>query len=52
MTIKDLIKLYEKKKEKYSSDVFEYISELLQEAKRLHKKDWFKSPVLWVTTYF
>jgi len=44
MKFQDLIKLYEKKKEQYKADAFRYISELLREAKELHKKDWQKSP--------
>lgn len=44
MTIKDLIALYEKKKEQYGSNAFKHISELLSEAKKLHKNDWLKSP--------
>lgn len=44
MKIQDLIKLYEKKKEKHGSDAFRHISELLQEAKELHKKDWLRTP--------
>ncbi len=44
MKFQDLIKLYEKKKEQYKTDAFKHISELLREAKELHKKDWQKSP--------
>jgi len=44
MTIKDIIKLYEKEKKRYSDDAFKHISELLSEVKKLHKKDWLKSP--------
>ena len=44
MKFQDLIKLYEKKKEQYKADAFRHISELLKEAKELHKKDWQKSP--------
>lgn len=44
MKFEDLIKLYEKKKEEYGKDAFKYVSELLKEAKELHKKDWLKSP--------
>ncbi len=44
MKFQDLIKLYEKKKEQYKADAFKYISELLREAKELHKRDWQKSP--------
>ncbi|MGB9847602.1 MAG: BsaWI family type II restriction enzyme [Minisyncoccia bacterium] len=44
MKFQDLIKLYEKKKTQYGADAFRYISQLLREAKELHKKDWQKSP--------
>jgi len=44
MKFQDLIKLYEKKKGQYKADAFKHISELLREAKELHKKDWQKSP--------
>lgn len=39
MTIKDLIALYEKKKKKYHNEAYRYISNLLQEAKSQHFKD-------------
>jgi type II restriction enzyme len=44
MKFQDLQKLYQKKKEQYGSNAFKYISELLKEAKELHKKDWLKAP--------
>ncbi len=44
MKFEDLIKLYEKKKARYGAEAFRYISQLLREAKELHKKDWLKSP--------
>ena len=44
MKFQDLIKLYEEKKKQYKADAFKHISELLREAKELHKKDWQKSP--------
>lgn len=44
MTINDLLKLYEKKKQQYGVDASKHISELLREAKLLHKKDWLKAP--------
>lgn len=44
MKFQDLIKLYEKKKVQRGAEAFRYISQLLQEAKELHKKDWLKSP--------
>ena len=39
MTIKDLIALYNKKKEKYGKEAYRHISNLLREAKTQHKKD-------------
>jgi type II restriction enzyme len=44
MTFKDLIKLYEEKKKKFGSEAYKHISELLKEAKEIHKKDWTKAP--------
>jgi type II restriction enzyme len=44
MQFQDLIKLYGKKKERYGNNAFKHVSELLQEAKELHKKDWLKTP--------
>lgn len=44
MKFQDLIKLYEKKKTQYGEGTFKYISQLLREAKELHKKNWLKSP--------
>jgi type II restriction enzyme len=40
----DLVTLYEKKKALYGSEAYKHISELLEEAKELHKKDWMKKP--------
>jgi type II restriction enzyme len=42
MNIDDLIKLYEKKKQKYGKNAYRYLSELLAEAKKQHKKDFVK----------
>jgi type II restriction enzyme len=39
MTIKDLIKIYETKKEKYGAQAYRHISNVLKEAKAQHKKD-------------
>ncbi|MBM3712821.1 MAG: DNA modification methylase [Actinobacteria bacterium] len=39
MTIKDLISLYNKKKDKFGKEAYRYISNLLREAKAQHKKD-------------
>ncbi|MBC7328126.1 DNA modification methylase [bacterium] len=44
MKFKDLLNLYNKKKETYGDKAHNYISEVLKEAKELHKKDWLKSP--------
>lgn len=44
MKFKDLIALYETKKSKYGTSAYKHISELLEEAKELHKKDWLKKP--------
>lgn len=44
MTFKDLIKLYEDKKKIFGIDTYKYISELLREAKEIHKNDWLKNP--------
>jgi len=44
MDFQHLIKLYEEKKKQYQTDAFKHVSELLREAKELHKKDWQKSP--------
>jgi type II restriction enzyme len=39
-----LIALYEKKKAMYGVETYRHISELLDEAKELHKKDWILKP--------
>jgi type II restriction enzyme len=44
MKFEDLIKLYKEKKKQFGHGAFKYISELLKEAKELHKKDWLRSP--------
>jgi len=44
MTFEDLIKLYEKYKQKYKQEAYKYISELFAEAKIIYKKDWLKKP--------
>jgi type II restriction enzyme len=44
MKLQDLIQLYERKKKQYGKEAFKYISQILQEAKELHKRDWLKSP--------
>lgn len=44
MIFQDLLRLYEEKKTKYGIDTYKHISELLKEAKKIHKTDWLKSP--------
>jgi len=44
MTFRDLIQLYERKKKQYGKEAFKYISQILREAKELHKRDWLKKP--------
>jgi len=44
MKFQDLLKLYQKRNLQYGSDAYKYISELLEEAKELHKRDWSKFP--------
>ena len=44
MNIKDLIKLYEEKREVYGADTYQHISELLSEAKKIHYEDWLRHP--------
>jgi len=44
MKLQDLIALYEKKKAMYGAEAYKHISELLEGAKELHKKDWMEKP--------
>jgi len=44
MIFKDLVKLYEEKKGKFGARAYRHVSELLSEAKELHKKDFLKNP--------
>ncbi len=44
MDFEDLKRLFLKKREKLGADVYRSISELLKEAKKLHKQDWLKHP--------
>ena len=44
MKFEDLVWLYEEKKKRYGAEAYKHISELLREAKELHKKDWLKKP--------
>lgn len=46
MTFKDLTKLWEKYKEKYGAEAYRHISDLLKEAKELHRRDFLKKPTL------
>ncbi len=44
MKTQDLIKLYEEKKDQYGADAYKFISQLLREAKELHREEWLKNP--------
>jgi len=44
MKFQDLVRLYEEKKKHYGKDAFRYISELLREAKEIHRRDWLRKP--------
>jgi len=44
MKFEDLKNLYLEKKKKYGLEAYKHISELLKEAKMIHKQDWLKSP--------
>jgi len=44
MKLKDLIELYEQKKQKFGNETYRHVSELLKEAKEIHKRDWEKNP--------
>jgi type II restriction enzyme len=44
MKIADLIELYEEKRKTFGPSVYKHISELFQEAKEIHHKDWLKNP--------
>jgi len=44
LKLQDLIALYEKRKTVHGVEAYRHISELLDEAKELHKKDWLKKP--------
>jgi type II restriction enzyme len=43
MESQDLIKLYEEKKKQFRAETYQHISNLLKEAKEMHKKDFLKS---------
>lgn len=44
MKFQDLIKLYEKYKQKYKDGAYKHISELFNEAEIAYKKNWLKAP--------
>lgn len=44
MNFENLKKLFLKKRKKLGADVYKHISELLKQAKKLHKQDWLKHP--------
>jgi len=44
MDFKDLVRLYENKRNVYADETYKHVSELLTEAKIVHHKDWLKKP--------
>ncbi|MEA3442996.1 MAG: BsaWI family type II restriction enzyme [Chloroflexota bacterium] len=44
MTFDDLVELYEEKRKEFGADAYKHVSELLKEAKEIHKKDWLRKP--------
>lgn len=44
MDFEDLKKLYFEKQKKYGDETYKHISELLKEAKEIHRQDWLKHP--------
>ena len=44
MKLKDLIEMYEDKKRKFGIDAYKHVSELLTEAKEIHRRDFLKTP--------
>jgi len=44
MKLKDLIEMYEGKKKKFGIDAYKHISELLAEAKEVHRRDFLRDP--------
>ena len=44
MDFKDLVVLYEKKRSRFGEAAYKHVSELLRQAKELHKQDWLKHP--------
>ena len=44
MKLSDLIEMYERKKKKFGAEAYKHISELLAEAKEIHRRDFLKNP--------
>ncbi|HNU62675.1 MAG TPA: BsaWI family type II restriction enzyme [Methanofastidiosum sp.] len=44
MKFEDLKNLYDEKRETLGTETYKYLSELLREAKEIHKKDWLEHP--------
>jgi len=44
MELKDLIEIYASKKEEFGDEAYKHVSELLTEAKELHRRDFLKNP--------
>ena len=44
MNFEDLVNLYKIKKEQFGQDTYKHISEILDETKEIHRKDWEKNP--------
>ncbi|MCL4459744.1 MAG: BsaWI family type II restriction enzyme [Chloroflexi bacterium] len=44
MTFEDLKRLYLRKKEQLGAGAYKHISELLEEAKEIHRQDWLRDP--------
>lgn len=44
MKFKDLKRIYEEKKSRYGAEVYRHISEILEEAKEMHKEYWLRNP--------
>lgn len=44
MNFEDLKRLYLRKREQYGNEAYKHISELLKEAKEIHRQDWIRHP--------
>ncbi len=44
MKLKDLIEMYEDRKKKFGAEAYKHISELLAEAKEVHRRDFLRDP--------